>query len=160
MSLDTQCLNRELKNDRYFASYHPFLPFLDPDSTPDHYFGLTPLLGWSIVMVAARRFRRHPYLLEQLREEYSTLVRSTVSDVPQYYYVVKALCLICFWPLPTTLGHLDPTFQLCGTMMQTALQNLLHRPIQNFLRIQGSLPEAEQYDRLITWAACNVVTER
>lgn len=111
-------------------------------------------------MVAARRLRGNASFLESLRADYMKLLWSTASEIPQPYHVVKGFCLVCFWPLPTSQGFQDPTFQISGLMMHTALQNMLHRPIQNSILSGGMLPLAEQRDRDLTWTACNVVAER
>lgn len=140
--------------------YNPLLPFLDPSQGPDHYFGLSPLLGWTVVMVAARRFAREPSLHKSLTPDYVRFLWSTISDVPQNYHVVKALALICYWPLPTDRDFKDLTPQLSGLMMQIALQNMLHLDVQSQAPFRGELSPADHRDRLMTWAACNIVAER
>ncbi|KAJ0303439.1 hypothetical protein COL516b_006442 [Colletotrichum fioriniae] len=61
---------------QFFAYYHPFLPFLNPQQTPDQYFQQHALLFWSIISVAARRqdFSRVSVDLnkEQLHDRVST----------------------------------------------------------------------------------------
>ncbi len=90
------------------------------------------------------------------------LVWSTVSEVPQNYHVVKALALLCTWPFPTSSTTTDPTFMLCGVMMQIAMQIGLHRPshAQDFTKFKIELREADLKDRVRTWAVCNIVGQR
>ena len=97
--------------------------------------------------------------------------------MPQKYHVVKALSILCTWPLPLFtdmteealqrrkqhgLGELDPTFMYSGIMMQTALQIGLHRPLNSmdFVKHPRDVPSAEITDRELTWAVCNIVTQR
>jgi hypothetical protein len=111
-------------------------------------------------MVAARRFNHEPNLLLSLTADYVKLLWSTIADLPQSYHVVKALCLVCFWPLPTTTSFTDLTFQLSGTMILIAIQNMLHLPFQAEISSRNTFARSEQRDRLITWAACNIVAQR
>ncbi|KAI9653674.1 MAG: hypothetical protein M1831_005702 [Alyxoria varia] len=148
--------------DEYFEKYHPFLPLLDPDKTPDQYFELSELLFWTVIGVAARRYEPDPTLLIGLQDPLFSLLWSTVSNVGSLnYQVVKALCLICIWPLPTKSTSTDPSFLLSGLMMQLALQSGLHRPThaQDFYRIPIDLNEDDLKDRLKTWACCNIVAQ-
>lgn len=151
---------RELFNE-YFSNYHAFLPLLDPDKSPERYFELSELLFWTIITIAARRFRADDNLLHKLTEPYTRLVWSTVSKVPQNYHHVKALCLLCTWPLPCSSTARDPTFQFSGVMMKVAMQIGLHRPShpEDFSRSRVQLREEDVRDRLTTWATCNIIAQ-
>ena len=146
----------------YFSHYHPFLPFLDPEKSPDHYYGLSELLFWTIVAVGARRYEEDPTLLTGLASPLSNLLWSTIASLSTLnYHCAKALCLICTWPLPTKSTSTDPTYLLSGIMTHLAMQNGLHRPAhaQDFCRMRVVLNEQDQSDRLKTWAACNIVAQ-
>ena len=147
---------------RFFTHYHPFLPFVSHDNPPEFYFQECRLLFWVILSVGARRYTEDPGLLNALSGPVSRLVWSTLSDVPQSYQVIKALCLLCTWPFPTSSTSTDPTFMLCGMMMQLATQMGLHRPShsQDFTKFRVELREGELKDRVRTWAVCNMVAQR
>ncbi|KAI9826995.1 MAG: hypothetical protein M1819_007089 [Sarea resinae] len=147
--------------NHFFTFYHQFLPFLDPEKPPDQYYKASPLLFWAIISVAARRYNLEPTLLSSLSGPVSRLIWSTLAEVPQSYYIVKALCLLCTWPFPISSTSTDPTFMLTGTMMQIAMQIGLHRPshAQDFTKIRVELREEELRDRVKTWAACNIVAQ-
>lgn len=147
---------------RFFTYYHPFLPFLEPEKSPEDYFLTSSLLFWTIISVGARRYNTEPTLLNSLSGPVSRLVWSTLADVPQSYHVVKALCLLCTWPLPTSSTSTDPTFMLSGMMMQVAIQIGLHRPshAQDFSKFRVELRDSELKDRIRTWAVCNIVAQR
>ncbi|GAB1211236.1 hypothetical protein ATERTT37_000349 [Aspergillus terreus] len=91
----------------------------------------------------------------------SRLLWSTITAVPQDYRVVKALCLLCTWPLPTTSQRTDATFMLSGLMMQISMQLGLHRPVQaeEFTTFRMEAQGEAVKDRLQTWAICNVVAQ-
>ncbi|KAL8755435.1 MAG: hypothetical protein Q9184_004799 [Pyrenodesmia sp. 2 TL-2023] len=109
-----------------------------------------------------RTFSTDPSLLDSLATPISRLLWATLADVPQSYIVVKALCILCTWPLPISSTSKDPTFMLCGLMMQVAMQIGLHRPshAQDFTRFKIELREEEMKDRIKTWVACNMISQR
>lgn len=147
----------------FFDVYHHFLPFLNPALSADSYYSLNPLLFWTIISVAARRFSppNAPDLLSHLSAPLTRLLWTTIGEVPSSYYVVKAMCLLCAWPLPTSTTTSDPTHILCGVMMKTATGIGLHRPnhIQDFSRMAVNLDKDQLHDRVITWAVANIVAQ-
>ncbi|KAL1987762.1 hypothetical protein VTN96DRAFT_2602 [Rasamsonia emersonii] len=147
--------------EQFFRFYHPFLPLLDPLKDPEEYLSCSDLLAWSIICVASRRCPSEPGLLVPLSGPLSRLLWSTISSVPQNYHVVKALCLLCTWPLPTTSQRSDQTFMLSGLMMQVAMQLGLHRPVQpeEFTTFRMEVRGEELKDRLQTWVICNIVAQ-
>ncbi|KAL2401735.1 hypothetical protein ABEF93_008123 [Exophiala dermatitidis] len=147
---------------RFFTFHHPFLPFLNPDRTPDEYHSRSPLLFWTIILIGARHYTPEPGLFNALTGPMTRLLWSTISEVPQNYHVVKALVLLCAWPLPTSSTSTDPTFMICGIMMQIALQLGLHRPThaQDFSKFRVELREVELQDRVVVWSVCNIVAQR
>lgn len=162
--LDTVRLTDESVNQlfsEFFTYYHPFLPFLNPSQPPDQYQNQHPLLFWSIIAVAARRFRPNPTLLTNLAGPLTHLLWNTIGEVPTSYFVVKALCLLCNWPLPTSTTSSDPTHILCGVMMKMATMIGLHRPnhSQDFSRVSVELNREQLHDRITTWAVCNIVAQ-
>lgn len=145
----------------FFSCYHPFLPFLNPSQSPDQYYQQHPLLYWSMISVAARRCAVEPGLLTNLAAPLSRLLWTTIGDVPGNHFVIKALCLLCSWPLPTSTTTSDPTHILCGVMMKAATGIGLHRPnhINDFSRIAVELNKEQLHDRVSTWAVCNIVAQ-
>ncbi|KAJ5132225.1 hypothetical protein N7448_006383 [Penicillium atrosanguineum] len=146
----------------FFTYYHPFLPFLDRQQSADDYYNTSPLLFWTVISVGARRYQSDTGLLNSLAGPVTRLVWSTLADIPQSYHVVKALCLLCSWPFPTSSTSTDPTFMLCGMMVQVAMQLGLHRPShsQDFSKFRVELIEEELRDKVRTWAICNIVAQR
>ncbi|THC98040.1 hypothetical protein EYZ11_002466 [Aspergillus tanneri] len=147
--------------EQYFKYYHPFLPLLSPQKAPEEYLRRCPLLAWTIICVASRRAPSEPGLLSAISVPFSRLLWSTITGVPQDYRIVKALCLVCTWPLPTTSQRTDATFMLSGLMMQIAMQLGLHRPVQaeEFTTFRMEVQGEAKKDRLQTWVLCNVVAQ-
>lgn len=146
----------------FFTRYHPYLPLLSTDISHSAYFNLHPLLHWTIITVASRRYDRRPTLLAELKQPVTDLLSETIFSAPQTYHVVKALCLLCTWPLPTNSTSLDLSMMICGTMVQLAMQFGLHRPshAQDFSRYKIELREEDIKDRMNTWVACNIVAQK
>ncbi|KAF4769229.1 hypothetical protein HAV15_008951 [Penicillium sp. str.  len=147
--------------EQYFTYYHPFLPLLNPPKPPEVYLNRCPLLAWTMICVASRRSQYEPGLLSALSGPFSRLLWSTITSVPQDYRVVKALCVLCTWPLPTTSQRTDATFMLSGLMMQIAMQLGLHRPVQaeEFTTFRMEVQGEALKDRLHTWVICNIVAQ-
>lgn len=164
---------------RFFKFYHPFCPLLDPELGSRHYFSLSPVLGWTVVIIAARRYPPDPELVTRLSAPYHKLLWTTIQEMPQRYHTAKALALLCTWPLvkvyaPYTAGseykagaglglsEVDPSFMLSGIMIQIALQTGIHRPLhaQDFIRPMRFVSQEEVNDRRLTWIVCNIVAQR
>ncbi|KAL2844369.1 hypothetical protein BJY01DRAFT_263996 [Aspergillus pseudoustus] len=144
----------------YFENYHPFLPLLDPQKSPLDYLRSCPLQAWTIICTSSRREYSQSNFLSLLSGPFTRLMWATLNSIPQDYNVIKALCLLCTWPLPTTTQRADPTFILSGLMMQMAMQAGLHRPVraEEFTTLYISHGEAVK-DRLQTWYICNMVAQ-
>lgn len=147
--------------NEFWLFYHPYLPFLNPSLTSEQYYQQHPLLFWTIIAVASRRYTADPGLLTSLSGPLTRLLWTTVGEVPSSYFVVKALCLLCVWPLPTSTTTTDPTHILSGVMMKTATGIGLHRPnhTQDFSRVSVELNKEQLHDRVTTWAICNIVAQ-
>jgi hypothetical protein len=145
----------------FWGCYHPYLPFLNDQQTPEAYYQQHPLLFWTIIATASRRYTADPGLLTNLSGPLTRLLWTTVGEVPNNHYVVKALCLLCTWPLPTSTTSTDPTHILVGVMMKTATGIGLHRPnhTQDFSRVSVDLNREQLHDRVVTWAVCNIVAQ-
>jgi len=101
--------------------------------------------------------------------------------MPQKYHTVKALALLCTWPVLAIaeisskqtpekpgpgfsrlgLSELDPSFMLSGIMMQIAMQTGLHisSQVHELTQLSRSSGKAEIEDRQLTWAVCNMVAQ-
>lgn len=147
--------------NEFWCCYHPYLPFLDPSQSPEQYYQQHPLLFWVIITVASRRYTADPGLLTSLSGPLTQLLWSAIGEVPNNHYVVKALCILCTWPLPTSTTSTDPTHILGGVMMKAATGIGLHRPnhTQDFSRVSVDLNREQLHDRVTTWAVCNIVAQ-
>ena len=145
----------------WFNSYHQFLPILSPETPYSEYYKQHPLLHWTVLAIASRRYEAKPGLLVELQRPLEEMLWTTLSCVPQTYHVVKALAILCSWPLPNSSTSGEPTMMITGIMFQLAMQHGLHRPshAQDFSRFRIELRDEEVTDRLHTWATVNFVAQ-
>ncbi|KIW00703.1 uncharacterized protein PV09_07689 [Verruconis gallopava] len=148
----------------YYTRYHEYLPVLEPDvDNPDHVLQRSRFLFWTIVMVASRHFALDSTLFSRLERPYEKLVRDTITRPPtrDQHHAVKALCLLCTWPLPVSSTTEDMTFVYSGIMMKFAMHLGIHRPSSptDFNNIPINLQQDQVKDRLRTWAICNLVAQ-
>jgi hypothetical protein len=148
----------------FYVRYHQFLPVLDPNiDTPDHVLHRSRFLFWTIIMVAARHYPADTTLFPRLAQPYEKFVKEIVTKPPtrDQHHAVKALCLLCTWPLPVTSTTDDMTLIHSGIMMKFAMHLGIHRPSSpfDFNNIPINLRQDQVTDRLRTWAICNLVAQ-
>ncbi|KAK6503853.1 hypothetical protein TWF481_008858 [Arthrobotrys musiformis] len=148
----------------YFDHYHPFLPMLDPATSPSSYYSSSQLLFWVVISIASRRYPSgEPNLLMRLSRAVSKLVWSTLATVPHNKFVVKALILISTWPFPTSSTLNDPTYMLSCLAVSVAIQMGLHRPAytKDYTKFanKAKADSIEICDRTTTWACCNISSQ-
>lgn len=148
----------------FYIRYHPYLPLLDPTvDNPDHIAGKSRFLFWTVIIVAARHFPQDVTLFSRLERPYEKLVNNVVTKPPtkDQHHAVKALCLLCTWPLPVSSTTEDMTLVHSGIMMKFAMHLGIHRPSSptDFNNIPISLRQEQVADRQRTWAICNLVAQ-
>lgn len=149
----------------FFAVYHKFLPILDEGrNNVDVLYDRGNFLFWTIVLIALRHMNEpesEPNFFLQLLPFYQDLVKDTISKPPKDHFTIKALCLLCYWPLPVSGTTEDMTLTYSGIMMKHAMQIGLHRPSHpdDFARTRIQLRPEDIQDRLRTWVCCNIVAQ-
>ena len=142
--------------------YHPFLPLIDANKSPQEYYAASELLFWVIISIASRHLPARPTLLAKLARSVTDLLWVTLRSIPYTLASVQALALLCTWPFPTSSSTADPTFMLTGMMIQVATQMGLHRALdaQEFVKVPRRLSASEYADWIRTWKACSIVAQR
>ncbi|CEI67881.1 unnamed protein product [Fusarium venenatum] len=116
----------------YIKYNHPYLPLIDEKKSPHEYYERSDLLFWVIMAVAARRQKSQPTLLPRLARNVTDLLWKTLRSMSYSISTIRALCLLCTWPFPTSSSTSDPTFMLVGTMLQMSTQMGLHCAFERF----------------------------
>ena len=149
----------------FFSTYHKFLPILDEERNHINLlFDRGYFLFWTIMLIALRHMSNEPEsenFFMQLLPFYQDLLKDTISKPPKNHFTIKALCLLCYWPLPVTSTTEDMTLTYSGIMMKHAMQIGLHRPSHpdDFARTRIQLRPEDITDRLRTWVCCNIVAQ-
>lgn len=85
-----------------------------------------------------------------------------MSNPPQTTSSIKAMCLLCVWPFPTSSMSTDVSYTLAGIAISSATHIGLHRPelLQDFSRIKCRLGPKELSEAATAWSACYIAAER
>ena len=153
---------REL-HERFFMYYHSFMPFLNPNRTPDEFYKRSPLLFWTMLTIGSRHYSAEPPPVRcSTRPTQQAGMGNHGRCTSELPCRQGAHSVVRSGPLPTSSTSTDPTFMLCGLMMQIALQIGLHRPshAQDFSKFRIELREVELQDRVIVWSVANIVAQR
>ncbi|CZR67425.1 uncharacterized protein PAC_17324 [Phialocephala subalpina] len=145
----------------FFDMYHPALPFLNPNKSPDEYYESGTILFWVIISIASRRYTNDIMLFPVLCEWIPKLMWESISTPPYTIPMVQALVLACTWPFPTNSMWNDTVATLSSIAVSTGLQLGLHRPLNatDFLRKKATADENDCQMRASTWAAVNIASQ-
>ncbi|OQV02774.1 Fungal Zn2-Cys6 binuclear cluster domain-containing protein [Cladophialophora immunda] len=145
----------------FFSQYHPFMPFVETDGSPDDYYTKCPLLFWTIIAIASRRDEEEPTMLTSLSQAVQDLLWLTVPKVPHSRLELKAMILLCLWPFPTSSMSTDPSYILASVAKTSAMHIGLHKPyfVQDFSRVKFRFSPEELRDALLVWSACFIAAE-
>ncbi|KAJ9152017.1 Transcriptional regulatory protein SEF1 [Pleurostoma richardsiae] len=146
--------------DKYFDHFHPYLPIVrvrDPDAC----YKAGPLLFWTIIVTASRRYARDdsvfPFLVDSLQSE----IWGSLSEPPISLSTINALLLLCAWPLSTIRLMRDPSLIYAGICMNACFLIGLHTG-------QGDHPEfsypsyplcVSHEEAIYTWAGYNIMSQ-
>jgi len=131
-----QVYHLQLISSSFFENHHPFLPFLDPLQSPDHYYKSCPSLFWAIVGVASRRYQEDTTLFTVLSEWVMKLIWTEISTCLHKISTVQAILLVALWPFPTAKSTNDTSVILSSIAITSSMNIGLHRPLnrQDFKR--------------------------
>lgn len=127
----------------------------------------SPLLFWTIVLVACQMHDSYSNLYEQIytihHEYLSHIVHSAVKSVE----VIHALLLLCLWPVPNTRHLDDPAWSYIGIAINAAMQLQCHKPWQHDSTIShwrtmltGSVRDSSIPTLSMTWLSCFDISTR
>jgi transcriptional regulatory protein LEU3 len=147
---------------RYFKDYHSMLPILDPSVTPNTFYQYAPFLFWIIVSVGSRRYAQKPTLTQALALPVTQLTLQSMIVRTKPIERMKGLILLLNWPFPPGPFSRDPSFLLCGTLLNMAMHCGLHAPAfgQDFSKTYVELPEQETVRRAEMWAYVAIIYQR
>jgi hypothetical protein len=112
------------------------LPFLDASLSPDQYFQSSPLLFWTIIGIASRRYVEDVTLFPILSGLVPKLMWEMITKPPYLITTAQAVIALCNWPFPVTSAWSDILITMSSIALSMAMQLGLHRPLnaQDFVR--------------------------
>lgn len=145
---------RETDGSSFQKYYYLHFVILDTRLSRNEILANSPILFWTIAIIAARTSTSHPELYSGLRPAYEELLASNIIKVIRSVSSLHALLLITMFPLPYPGPTHDPSWGYCGLAVNAALQMGLHRP--GFHREYGfpDLTPEQSALRTVTWMVC------
>ncbi|KAI0438343.1 hypothetical protein F4803DRAFT_565356 [Xylaria telfairii] len=127
----------------------------------------SPLLFWTIILVASQHHQEHCGLYDQLLSPYEHLLRPYSTTAIQSIHEIHALLLLCLWPVPNRPEAISPTWNYISLAVGACIRlNLdkagpphpieLQRPYAP--RPQRRPEELGIQTRRLTWLACLGIT--
>lgn len=147
---------------RFFGYFHPYLPILNEGLSPDETYDRSPLLFWTIIIIAARAYKEEPGLCSNLTMPLNRLLWSKISDVPYSHWTIQAILLLCLWPSNTPSMINDPSLTLISIARTGCVHIGLHRPevMQDYNRVRFRMHPEQLEEAVKLWVGCFIVAER
>ncbi|KAI1105940.1 hypothetical protein F4804DRAFT_90894 [Jackrogersella minutella] len=146
---------------KYFECYHPYMPILRLRD-PNKCYESSPLLFWTIIYIASRRYAKSPTLFPFLLDAIKKDAYSTINNWPLSLPSINALILLCAWIFPDVRFVNDPCALFTGAVMNAILQLGIHcgkggHPEYSHGVFQNSFSDEEA---AFTWAGYNIIAQR
>ena len=147
---------------RFFRDYHPMLPILHAEVTPNSLYQHAPLLFWIVLSIGSRRHPRQPTLVGTLAGPVTELALQSIAVRTRPIERMKAIILLLTWPFPSGPFYHDPSFLLGGSLLHMAMQHGLHAPSfgQEFSKPYVNTTEQEPLRRAELWAYAVITYQR
>ncbi|KAK0621262.1 hypothetical protein B0T17DRAFT_591184 [Bombardia bombarda] len=147
--------------EKYFEHFHPYLPIVrmrDPDAC----YKRGPVLFWTIIMTACRRYARDSTVYQFLQDKILPEIWGQVSQPPLRLPTINALLLLATWPFPTIRFLSDPSLVFVGIALNSAFLSGLHTGYGSHPEFKALFHTFDTTDEeaCFTWAACAIVSHR
>ncbi|KAI0860821.1 hypothetical protein F4860DRAFT_477811 [Xylaria cubensis] len=148
-------------------NYHVCAHFIKPIESLAVFHAVSPLLFWTIILVASQYHEAHCGLYEQLLSPYEELLRPFSNTAIQSIHEIHALLLLCLWPVPNRPEAISPTWNYISLAVgacirlnldKAASPNSVEPPRSNPPRHQRRPDEAGIQVQRLTWLACLAIT--
>ncbi|KAI1124306.1 hypothetical protein F5Y10DRAFT_31978 [Nemania abortiva] len=145
---------------KIFASlFHPKIPVLVSVNI-NNIYNSSPLLFWTIIAIVASHTSvpSADGLYDQIAEPFQDMLRTEALQAPLPLQRIRALLLLCVWPMPVETQRQDPSWLYSGIAVNSALYLGLHRsgPPHPCRGPSGS--SETPLERIITWLGCFYVS--
>lgn len=146
----------------FFQYFHPHFPILNEELQPLEYHERSPLLFWTVIVIAARAYRERPSLHTDLSKPVTDLLWTKISAIPPSHFTIQAEMLLCIWPFSPRMLIADNTLFMASIVKAGCTQLGLHQPenMQDYNRIRFQILKAHVEEAVKLWAACFITAER
>lgn len=148
--------------DRLQRRYLRHIPIMEGKLRPNLTYLQSEFLFWTAVAIGARRYHEDPTILTSLEPHIVDLAGRAVISRENPLPTIKALALLCLWPLPHDSLNKDPSPMLAGALLNHALGIGLHiyGVGQDFSRTKVAVDRAQIEYRRRLWFICITVCQR
>ena len=142
--------------------YQPYAMFLQPSTAPFDLLSRSPLLFWTIILVASQQHARYTTLYQELIAiHHEELISPILQRAIQQVETIHALLLLCLWPVPQFRHFYNPAWNYVGLSISAAMQLNCHSPSGSSNETKGwnglghaAASELSSIDQARTWLGC------
>lgn len=141
--------------------YHPYLIFLQPCPSLSDLLTRSPLLFWTIILVASQDHARFAAVYQNVATEHERLLSPILQRAIQQIETIHALLLLCLWPIPQSRHFYNPAWNYAGLAIHAAMQLNCHSPLGPVSATNGwkglghvAVSELSTEDQARTWLGC------
>ena len=146
---------------RYFEHFHPYLPIVRTRD-PDAVYQRGPVLFWTIILTACRRFARDSSVYQFLMDSLSPEIWNCVSQPPLRLPIINALLILATWPFPKIRFLSDPSLIFAGIAVHSCFLTGLHTGQGTHHEFKSPVYHFDTTDEeaTYTWAGCAILSHR
>jgi Fungal specific transcription factor domain len=141
--------------------YHPYAIFIQPCSSLLDLQIRSPLLFWTIILVASQDHAQFAAVYQEVVAEHETLLSPILQRAIQQIETIHSLLLLCMWPIPQSRHFYNPAWNYVGLAMNAAMQLDCHNPLGPASKTDGwkglghiAVNELSTEDQSRTWLGC------
>lgn len=147
---------------KYLQCFHPYLPILRKKN-PNECHDASPILFWTVLYVASRRYSREETLGASLNELLNRDVWTVISAHAHDLETIHTLLMLCAWPFPSIRFVTDPSSTLISIALNSCLLLGLHTGRGSHPRycIGGRLNmHFTDQEASVTWIFCCILAQK
>ncbi|KAI0528440.1 hypothetical protein GGR58DRAFT_316570 [Xylaria digitata] len=142
--------------------YHVHAQFIQPIDSLARFYTASPLLFWTIILLASHFHLEHGGLYDKLLSPHEELLRPFSNTAIQSIHEIHALLLLCIWPIPRRVETSNPTWNYVGLAVGACMRLDLDKAAPSDLieprpNTSGWVRRSDKisiHTRRLTWLAC------
>ncbi|TGJ83756.1 hypothetical protein E0Z10_g4978 [Xylaria hypoxylon] len=146
--------------------YHVHAHFIEPIESLARFYTASPLLFWTIILLASHFHPEHGGLYGKLLLPHEELLRPFSNTAIQSIHEIHALLLLCLWPIPRRVEASNPTWNYIGLAVGACMRLDLDKASPpDSIESRSNTPGWERrtdkisiQTRRLTWLACLAIS--